>query len=141
VSHRLVLIYRASGSAQISNQIPVSSCHQVIALAILLKKTTSLTMSFLKTSRNMDSCERIPGSTNSSPEFIGRIPRIVPLHPLSEEDLVRIIQEPEDSLLSQVPLNRACLTAVSTTFQLESSYSSVHKWCNPAGGKAVHVWK
>jgi len=35
------------------------------------------------------------------PEFIGRIPRIVPLHPLSEDDLVRIIQEPEDSLLSQ----------------------------------------
>jgi ATP-dependent protease Clp ATPase subunit len=26
----------------------------------------------------------------------------VPLHPLSEHDLVRIIQEPEDSLLSQV---------------------------------------
>jgi hypothetical protein len=40
--------------------------------------------------------------TNSSPEFVGRIPRIVPLHPLTESDLVRIIQDPEDSLLSQV---------------------------------------
>src|SRR5271154_2657649 len=35
------------------------------------------------------------------PEFIGRIPRIVPLHPLREDDLVSILQEPEDSLLSQ----------------------------------------
>jgi ATP-dependent protease Clp ATPase subunit len=43
-----------------------------------------------------------PVKADSSPEFIGRIPRIVPLHPLSEDDLVRIIQEPEDSLLSQV---------------------------------------
>lgn len=41
--------------------------------------------------------------TYYSPEFIGRIPRIVPLHPLTENDLVRIIQDPEDSLLSQVP--------------------------------------
>jgi ATP-dependent Clp protease ATP-binding subunit ClpX len=39
---------------------------------------------------------------DSSPEFVGRIPRIVPLHPLSEEDLVKIIYEPQDSLLSQV---------------------------------------
>lgn len=86
----------------------------------------------------MDSCECIRGSTNSRPEFIGRIPRIVPLHPLSEGDLVRIIQEPEDSLLSQVLLNHASLTAVSTTLQLESSHSSVHKRRDPASGKAVH---
>ena len=49
-----------------------------------------------------------------SPEFIGRIPRIVPLHPLSEEDLVRIIQDPEDSLLSQVDGLASSANPVST---------------------------
>jgi len=60
-------------------------------------------MLFQKTSRNTDSCDLFCFDlSHHSPEFIGRIPRIVPLHPLSEDDLVRIIQEPEDSLLSQV---------------------------------------
>ena len=59
-------------------------------------------MLYPRTSKSTDSC-RLFATPNaeSSPEFIGRIPRIVPLHPLSEDDLVRIIQEPEDSLLSQ----------------------------------------
>lgn len=34
-------------------------------------------------------------------EFIGRFPLIVPLHGLSEEDLVKVIKEPKNSLLSQ----------------------------------------
>lgn len=35
------------------------------------------------------------------PEFIGRLPVIVPLHPLNEEALVRILTEPKNALVKQ----------------------------------------
>ncbi|MGQ9863013.1 MAG: ATP-dependent Clp protease ATP-binding subunit ClpX [Bacteroidia bacterium] len=35
------------------------------------------------------------------PEFIGRLPVLVPMHPLSVEDLVRIMTEPHNALLHQ----------------------------------------
>jgi len=35
------------------------------------------------------------------PEFVGRIGLIAPLHPLTEEDLVRILTEPRNAILSQ----------------------------------------
>lgn len=35
------------------------------------------------------------------PEFIGRMPVLVPVHPLSMEDLVRIMTEPDNALLRQ----------------------------------------
>jgi ATP-dependent Clp protease ATP-binding subunit ClpX len=35
------------------------------------------------------------------PEFIGRLPVIVPLNPLDEEDLVRVLVEPRNSLVRQ----------------------------------------
>ena len=35
------------------------------------------------------------------PEFVGRVPIIAPLLPLTEEDLIRIITEPRNALVSQ----------------------------------------
>lgn len=35
------------------------------------------------------------------PEFVGRVPVIVPLHSLTEEMLVRILTEPQNSLVKQ----------------------------------------
>ncbi len=35
------------------------------------------------------------------PEFVGRAPLIVQLHPLGEEDLVRILTEPKNALVKQ----------------------------------------
>lgn len=35
------------------------------------------------------------------PEFVGRAPLIVQLHPLTEDDLVRILTEPKNALVKQ----------------------------------------
>ena len=35
------------------------------------------------------------------PEFIGRLPVIASLHPLTREDLVRILKEPKNALVKQ----------------------------------------
>ncbi|WP_038046726.1 ATP-dependent Clp protease ATP-binding subunit ClpX [Thermus caliditerrae] len=71
---------------------------------IVKARTQRTTIGFTRTQSKEEPMEVIPEDLvkyGMIPEFVGRAPLIVQLHPLTEEDLVRILTEPKNALVRQ----------------------------------------
>ncbi|WP_243031318.1 ATP-dependent Clp protease ATP-binding subunit ClpX [Thermus altitudinis] len=72
--------------------------------AIVKARTERTTIGFTRTKSKDEPLEVIPEDLvkfGMIPEFVGRAPLIVQLHPLTEDDLVRILTEPKNALVKQ----------------------------------------
>ncbi len=72
--------------------------------AIVKARTERTTIGFTRTKTKDEPLEVIPEDLvkfGMIPEFVGRAPLIVQLHPLTEDDLVRILTEPKNALVKQ----------------------------------------
>jgi ATP-dependent Clp protease ATP-binding subunit ClpX len=71
---------------------------------IVKARTERTTIGFTRPRAKEEPMEVIPEDLvkfGLIPEFVGRAPLIVQLHPLGEEDLVRILTEPKNALVKQ----------------------------------------
>ncbi|TBH21784.1 ATP-dependent Clp protease ATP-binding subunit ClpX [Thermus thermamylovorans] len=71
---------------------------------IVKARTERTAIGFTRTRAQEEPLEVIPEDLvrfGMIPEFVGRAPLIVQLHPLTEEDLVRILTEPKNALVKQ----------------------------------------
>ena len=80
------------------------------------------------------------------PEFLGRLPILFTLEPLSEDTLVRILQEPKNAILKQYEKLLA-MDEVKLAFDEDALRAIAHKAkekkvggaCAPRGDRGIHA--